>query len=60
MRELTFDLQRFADNGKGLYAAFDNDNNANKNLFNSSLPHLKMFSIVANSPFIKPLLVSLI
>ena len=54
MKEFVFDLQRFADNGKDLYTGFDSEEK--KNIQNSSLLHLRMLSMIFNSPLIKPLL----
>ena len=52
MIKFTFELQRFA--SENPYANLDDD--AKKNLFNTSIPHIRMFSMVVNSPLIKPLL----
>lgn len=46
-----FDIQYFAISNP--YGSLDN--NGKKNIFNTSVPHLRMLSAIVNSPFIKPL-----
>ncbi len=52
MNELAFDLQRFATANP--YEGLDDDGKTN--LFQTGLPHLRIFSAVVHSPFIKPIL----